>query len=85
MVLLEYINQSILFPNNLSYYASIMFDAFDASIIGQGLLYIVIMYNDVGDIPLWNNTLLYYVYVTGLGKTNHNVTFCVSRNTVLKH
>ena len=24
-------------------------------------------------------------YVTGLGKTDHNVTFCISRNTVLKH
>ena len=51
-VLLEYINRSILFPNNLSYYASIMFDAFDAGIIGWGLLYIVIMYTDAGDILL---------------------------------
>ena len=25
------------------------------------------------------------VYVTGFGKTDHNVTFCISRNTVLKH
>ena len=25
------------------------------------------------------------LYVTGFGKTDHNVTFCVSRNTVLKH
>ena len=24
-------------------------------------------------------------YVTGFGKTDHNVTFCISRNTVLKH
>ena len=23
--------------------------------------------------------------VTGLGKTDHNVTFCIPRNTVLKH
>ena len=51
--LLEYIDQLILFPNNLSYYASIMFDAFDASIIGQSLLYIVIMYTDAGNILLY--------------------------------
>ena len=25
------------------------------------------------------------IYVTGFGKTNHNVTFCISRNTVLKY
>ena len=24
-------------------------------------------------------------YVTGFGKSDHNVTFCISRNTVLKH
>ena len=27
----------------------------------------------------------YLLIVTGFGKTDHNVTFCISRNTVLKH
>ena len=26
-----------------------------------------------------------YIYVTGFGKTNQVVTFCISRNTVLKY
>ena len=26
-----------------------------------------------------------YLYVTGFGKTDHNVTFCISRNTILKN
>ena len=25
------------------------------------------------------------IYVTGFMKTDHNVTFCISRNTILKH
>ena len=25
------------------------------------------------------------IFVTGFGKTDHNVTFCISRNTILKH
>ena len=29
--------------------------------------------------------VVYYVYVTGFGKTDHNVTFEISRNTDLKY
>ena len=36
--------------------------------------------------PLYmKSMILQELYVTGLGKTDHNVTFCISRNTVLKH
>ena len=28
---------------------------------------------------------LKHVYVTGFGKTDHNVTLCISRNAILKH